>query len=216
MKCIIINEGGIDMDERDNMFWNSEESAKKEKAEFEATDGAPDALEDGEGFLFVNEYLVKEEHIKEFYCRSLRSPIFIIGCIISVIVVSGVTLWTLFVGFDAMWAFVGVIWLLYPLLRIYLCFRSISLYKQRLKESYGGELPPQTYCFLEDCVVNGENTTQKVFYVNIKKVILTKNLILLRTGSNLIHIIPRDSFVKGNEKDFLDFMRKKEIKIKGK
>ena len=174
------------------------------------------ASEDDDIIYFVNSYRVKEEHIKEFYLRSLLSPVFITGCVISFIVVIGVVLWTLFVGFDAMWTFVGAVWLFYPLFRIYTCFRSISLYKLRLKESYGGELPPQEYCFLDDCVVNGKDENQRLSYEDIKKVILTKNLILLRTGSKLNHIIPRDSFMKGTEKEFLDFMRSKGIKVKGK
>ena len=205
------------MDENNNLFWNSDEAGEDTVDNNSLADTSYRSAEaEGDHYLFVNSYRVKEEHIKEFYFSSLRSVSFIIWCIVAVVVVIGVVLYTIFSGFDPLWTFAGVLWALYPIFRLYVCLRSISLYKMRLKESYGGELPQQVYCFLEDRVVNEENKNQMICYGDVKRVILTKNLILLRTVSKLNHIIPRDSFVKGNEKDFLDFMRGKGIKIKGK
>ena len=165
--------------------------------------------------VFINKYKVYDKYFKEFYLNSLVSPIFIISCIISVIIVSCAIYLNVVSGFDLFWTCAGIIWFIIPIYRIYTYFRAIGISKARLMESYGGEIPTQSYYFLEDCVMNEENKNQRMIYSDITKVILTKNLILLRTKSQLNHIIPRDSFVKGTEKDFLNFMHCKGIKVKG-
>ena len=134
------------MDENNNLFWNSDEAGEETVDNNSLADTSYRSAEaKGDRYLFVNSYRVKEEHIKEFYFSSLRSVSFIIWCIVAAAVVIGVVLYTIFSGFDPLWTFAGVLWALYPIFRLYVCLRSISLYKMRLKESYGGELPQQVY-----------------------------------------------------------------------
>ena len=85
------------MDENNNLFWNSDEAGEETVDNNSLADTSYRSAEtEGDHYLFVNSYRVKEEHIKEFYFSSLRSVSFIIWCIVAVVVVIGVVLYKIF------------------------------------------------------------------------------------------------------------------------
>lgn len=51
-------------------------------------------------------------------------------------------------------------------------------------------------------------------YYQLKKVIQTKNLILLQTNANLVHILHKQGFSPASCEDFLQFLRSKGLKVK--
>lgn len=51
-------------------------------------------------------------------------------------------------------------------------------------------------------------------YADIKKTMQTKNLILLQSEANLLYILRKDTFTKGNAKEFVAFLQGKGVKIK--
>ncbi len=57
-------------------------------------------------------------------------------------------------------------------------------------------------------------SVNRIPYSKIKKVIQTKNLILLRSEANLVYIFCKDTFSKGTPDEFLTFLSKKGLKVK--
>lgn len=66
--------------------------------------------------------------------------------------------------------------------------------------------------FTDEKAVNasrGMESRIELDYADIKKVVVTKNLIVLVTKAKLGHMLRRDSFTVGDEKGFLEFIEQK-------
>lgn len=57
-------------------------------------------------------------------------------------------------------------------------------------------------------------TVSTLQLTDIKKAVKTKNLILLYTKTNLIYPLSKNGFSKGSEKEFIDFLKSKNISVR--
>ncbi len=58
-----------------------------------------------------------------------------------------------------------------------------------------------------------DETPQRVEFKSFKKVMQTKNLILMRSQAKLIYIFPKEYFIKGTPDEFIGFLKSKGFKV---
>ena len=100
---------------------------------------------------------------------------------------------------------------LFILFQFYVYFKSVN---NMMKRDYeiSGDNPLREEMFATDEFIRNTVSTGSVYeipYSKIKKVVKTKNLILLLSKANLIYIFRKDSFAKGTPAEFLAFLREK-------
>lgn len=100
--------------------------------------------------------------------------------------------------------------------QIYKYFKSISVWKKRRDEL--GQNSSSKISVSRDKLYIYRNPDDEepteVSFDNMKKVILSKNLILIRSAGNMLYIFPKDSFTVGTPESFLEFLKEKGLKIR--
>lgn len=94
--------------------------------------------------------------------------------------------------------------------------RQVNLMLKRDREALGGEVTlvtTVTDTHIQSTVNNGSTNT--VNLTDVKKVVQTKNLILVCTKAKLVFILHKDTFKDRNKDEFLAFMKSKGIKVNG-
>ncbi len=95
---------------------------------------------------------------------------------------------------------------------------SVSSMLKRDREAFGGEVTVQTVVTdtcVRQTIANGpNNAANETKLSNIKKVVQSKNLIILWTNANLLYIFHKDTFGARGKDEFLAFLRGKGIKVK--
>ncbi len=164
--------------------------------------------------LFENKFVRDEEYVKELYRKYFFCTPVVVICHV---------VWAFYFA----WGIYGIIfdWVLYltrlilPLIYlayiILMYFIRVKIIAKRDKESYGGPLEIISVVTHEkiDCM-NSAGTKYNLNYVDIKKVVKTKNYIHLVSKTNLVYSFKRDGFSVGNETYFLNFLKSKGIKVK--
>ena len=104
---------------------------------------------------------------------------------------------------------------LYFLCQFYCYFYQVNIMIKRDFEVHGKEIRVETIV-TNEYIQNTASTgaVNKLEFDKIKKASHTKNLILLRTNTNLIFVLRKDTFTKGNKDDFVHFLSSKGIKTK--
>ncbi len=101
------------------------------------------------------------------------------------------------------------------ILPLYAYIRQVNIVVKRDKEVHGKEIEVTTVVtdeFIQQTASTG--SINKITFDNIKVVIQTKNLILLRSKANLLYIFRKDMFIVGDESEFISFLKNKGIKVK--
>ncbi len=94
-------------------------------------------------------------------------------------------------------------------------FQNTKTLISREKEMNGGDFFEITTAVTDYNIIQStEKSESKIEFTSIKKVILTKNLIILMTKSKLGFILKLNSFTLGTPDELLDFLRSKGFKIK--
>lgn len=104
---------------------------------------------------------------------------------------------------------------LFLVFQIYCYYRQVNLMVKRDDEVHGKEVSVKTIVtndYIQSTASTGAVIDLK--YDKIKNSVQTKNLILLRTRTNLFYIFRKDTFTKGSKDDFIAFLTGKGIKVK--
>ena len=101
-----------------------------------------------------------------------------------------------------------------PLLQFYLYHRAAKTVIKRDNEINNGAAMDIKTIATEQFIQSTSSTgsVNKIPYFKIKKVIQTKNLILLCSEAKFIYIFPKTTFTKGTSDEFVVFLRQKGLK----
>ena len=167
--------------------------------------------------LFENKYTNDKETIKEYLIYSFwKRPSAIVSNILLV------CMFMFFLSFYLSWnastdnkyfSLFFMLWILIVWTVVLVRFlMSLRLAIRRNLEMNEGKPPVFNYLIFEDkidlCFGTSESKSSIVFAL-IKKVAVTKNLILLITKAKLLVILRKDSFTKGTYDEWLRFLREK-------
>ena len=106
---------------------------------------------------------------------------------------------------------------LFVAIQFYCYFHQVNIMVKRDNEVHGKEINVETT--VTDSYIQNVASTGSVYqigYDDIKNAVQTKNLILLRSKSNLIYIFDKNTFDIGTKEEFLLFLTSKGIKVRGK
>lgn len=166
--------------------------------------------------LFENTHVRTKELAKEIYGYFyFRRKLYIFGWI-----VCGLSFVTNLVCAIFGDSYSTTIFILAPfivLLPLYAYLRQVNIMVKRDKEVHGKEIEVTTVVtdeFIQQTASTG--SVNKITFDNIKVVIQTKNLILLRSKANLLYIFRKDTFIVGDKSEFISFLKNKGIKVKRK
>lgn len=166
--------------------------------------------------LFVNVYVRNDAVMKEYLGKMLlRRPIDIIFYIFAgIYLVESIITWFWLEYFQLhIWLMIAVV----VLLKFVGYRRSLKLTLQRDMELNGGEPVQLCTTVSEGGLVCRTNVdAPEVPFSSVKKVVQTKNLIILISKARLAFVLTRDGFTKGTAQELLQFLRGKGIKVKGK
>lgn len=165
--------------------------------------------------LFENTYVRNKVLVKELYAfYFFRRPLIIVSYIVLALSIP-LHLYNYFMsGWDAVHSLL-VLLIFYFFLRIPLYFHQVNTVLKRDRELFDGEISISTVVtdqYLEGTGPDG--AVNRLSFEKIKKAYQTKNLILLRSKSNLVFIFRKDTFTRGSVDEFKAFLRSKRIKIK--
>jgi hypothetical protein len=98
--------------------------------------------------------------------------------------------------------------------QFYLYFKSVNAMVKRDSEVNSDNLIHVDTIVTDEFIRNTASTgsVNEIPYFKIKKVIKTKNLILLWSKANLIYIFHKDTFTKGSTIEFIELLRDKGFK----
>ena len=168
--------------------------------------------------LFENRYIRTSEDIKEAYkyqffkrtsrvvLYALMAAMWILYIVMSVISGDFSPLTIFMITFIPIWF----------ALMFFIYLRSVKIHNARESEMLGGK-PLEIEFSANDegiCIKASDGSDISLYYSQIKMVVRTKNLIIIVTKANLMHILRKDSFTVGNEEDFLHFMLENRVKVK--
>ena len=163
--------------------------------------------------LFENSHVRNKELAKEVYGyyyfkRKIMVALYII---LTLSFVDSLLIWI----FEGMFGVALVLVPAYFLFVIYLYLNRVNQMVKMDAESFGKEVTV-SITVTEDHLEHTASTggVAKTEITNVKKVIVTKNLILLHTKANLIYIFRKDSFAKGTEAEFMAFLKYKGFKVR--
>lgn len=164
--------------------------------------------------LFENSYVRDEKLIKEIYrYEYFRRKLLIIFDIVMILcLLSNILI--LVVEKKCYWG-VFILAPLYFLYKFFCYWRQVRIIIKRDQEVHGKEISVETIV-TNEYIQNTASTgaVNQLAYENIRNVVQTKNLILLRSEANLVYIFRKDAFTKGNVEDFIKFLKDHEIKVK--
>ena len=164
--------------------------------------------------LFENSYTRNKQLAKEIYCYIYftRKSIAIPFALLLISFISNILFGVLYNSFSMV---VLIIVPLFFLFQFYLYFHHVNAMIKRDIEVHGKGISVETIVtdeFIQNTASTG--AVNKLEYDKIKKVIQTKNLILIWSKANLIYIFRKDAFTKGTEAEFIMFLKDKGVKIK--
>ena len=164
--------------------------------------------------LFENSYTRDEKLIKEIYSYEyFRRKLLIIFDIVMILcLLSNILI--LVVEKKCYWG-VFILAPLYFFYKFFCYWRQVRIIIKRDQEVHGKEISVETIVtneYIQNTASTG--TVNKLEYENIRNVVQTNNLILLRSKANLIYIFQKDAFTIGNAEDFIKFLKDKGIKVK--
>lgn len=134
---------------------------------------------------------------------------FILGVLYFILDISGLIVTT---SMYWLWIAISLIWYVLLLFRYNINVKTVIL---RDLEIHGK--PIEVTASVTDEVIRYKQSTGselQLNYIDIKKVIQTKQYIYLRSKTNLLYPFKKDSFSIGNEKEFITFLRNKGMKLK--
>lgn len=164
--------------------------------------------------LFENSYTRDEKLIKEIYrYEYFRRKLLIIFDIVMILcLLSNILI--LVVEKKCYWG-VFILAPLYFLYKFFCYWCQVRIIIKRDQEVHGKEISVETIVtneYIQNTASTG--TVNKLEYENIRNVVQTNNLILLRSKANLVYIFQKDAFTIGNAEDFIKFLKDKGIKVK--
>ena len=162
--------------------------------------------------LFENHYIRDEAMFREFFRRTqLLSPASIIGYLCcGYLLFNFIVAWAVLGYFELYLllfaaGLLGFYWLLYR--------RSIKLTMNRELEMSSGKPLEQRLVVTEDCFIGYAPTSSvEIPFDSVKKVLQTRNLILVCTKAKQAFVFPKATFTKGTPEEFLAFLKSKGIK----
>lgn len=164
--------------------------------------------------LFENSYVRNKELAKELYRYFYFQRKWLVVCYVLIFLSFFVNI--LISIFDKTYNWSILIFTpLFFLFQLYCYFHQVSRMIKRDYEVHHKEISVDTIV-TNDYIqsVSSAGGVIKLEYNNIKYVVQTKNLILLRTKANLLSIFRKDTFKKGTKEDFISFLISKGIKVK--
>lgn len=165
--------------------------------------------------LFKNKYARNKEIVKELYRYQYfqRGFFMFFNTLICLSVLANIVIILLGVLSAISNLILGLLLLFYP---VFCYFTQVKMLLKRDKEIFGKE--PEIEVIITDEYMKDANNekTAPIEFDKIKVVKQTKNLILIRTKARLIYILPKDTFTVGSKDEFIDFLRKKGVVVKGK
>lgn len=164
--------------------------------------------------LFTNSYTRDEKLIKEIYRYEYfrRKLLIIFDIVVILSLLSNILI--LVVEKKCYWG-VFILAPLYFLYKFFCYWRQVRIIIKRDQEVHGKEISVETIVtneYIQNTASTG--TVNKLEYENIRNVVQTNNLILLRSKANLVYIFQKDAFTIGNAEDFIKFLKDKGIKVK--
>ncbi len=164
---------------------------------------------------FENSCRFSKENLLEMTKR-IRKPstIYLLVCSAVLLVCSAVLffyLYDLTRGFAAL--FLALFFIFFSLFQPRL---SVSRLLKQYRELYHAEIVSDV-AFFDDYLFSTSEQTKgetKTDYTQIKRVMRTQHLYLLRLGAQVVYLVDRDGFTKGNAADFEAFIREKAIRAK--
>lgn len=165
--------------------------------------------------LFENKYTMTKAVLREFYWKAGH---YLIICILSCI---AILCGALIAAFDDQpGRFFLLIWVLvFTALMVLLFFIMVNLTYKRMAEQAPCKPFQAYYSFYDDKIIGGfvdSETRTSLDYSTVKKTIVSKNLIILKTRANVGYILRRDSFTLGTEEAFMAFINGKISENKAK
>ena len=164
--------------------------------------------------LFENSYERSKEVIKELYRkiyfrRPLNLVIYVVlGCIAVLNIVKAL--------YGMNFSFGGCVYvILFFLMQLVMCRNSVSTAMAREREKFGPETLKVRTLVTQEGIQSfyGEKTAEPIPFSQIKKVWITKNLILLHTRSRLMLIFHKNNFTVGTQEEFLKYLRENGLKV---
>lgn len=165
--------------------------------------------------LFENSYIRDKKHYKELYNYFFfRRPAMIICHIIILIVLITTSVDVILFGWIDNYAF-SLVMIFIVILRILNYFLQVNSVVKRDREMFDGS-PSVKITVTEEYIEHtlADSITTQMKFDKIKRGIETKKLIMLRSKANLVYILPKECFSKGNAEELKEFIRGKGIKIK--
>lgn len=162
--------------------------------------------------LFINSYTMTKEVLREFHWRASRFRLVFILMATALVMVCAATIPGLISGEGKQQIFLLVMVLICCGLMAFSYFFTVNMNWKRVSEQANGKPVRAIISFTEENAVNeteGLDSRVVLEYASVKKVIVTKNLIILMTRARLGHILRRDSFTKGAEEEFMKFINAK-------
>lgn len=166
--------------------------------------------------LFENVYVRDEKLLKEYLKRlMLRRPIdYFLYIIAGIYFIECAVMWF---WLEYINPFVLILLAAVIALKVVGYHRSVKLALQRDLELNGGEPVKLEVAVTEDAIrAQTRVDAPEIPFSSIKKVIQTKNLIVLISKARLAFVLTKDGFTRGTAAEFLQFLRNKGIKVKGK
>ena len=157
---------------------------------------------------FINRYTMTKEMIREFQWKVGRFNVLAILCAVAVVTSTLSAIFNTGSGRFSLLIFT----VFFTALLALMFFMSANGTWKRIVEQSGGAPREETVAFTEEQAYNDSAATGgrvNIDYASLKKVIVTKNLIVLKTKAKLGYILRRDSFVLGTEKEFMAFISAK-------
>lgn len=154
--------------------------------------------------MFENKFTITKDIIREYQMAFWfhRKQIKVLGAILSIIIVASIFLMKYFILFD-----IGLI--LFAASLLYVRIRNeINLEYQRYQTIYKNHEITAHYRFDKAItIINDINGKENETALStIVKLIESKHMYILLLKANIIVPIKKDAFMKGNEKDFKEFI----------
>jgi len=156
--------------------------------------------------MFENEYTITKELIKEYVNNFLCKKYSIIGYIIAIL---GLIMF-LFTK-DLIMLIVAFVCILAAILTPITATKQLFENSKRLNN---GKIEKTYIKFAENIIMDEGKAHFEFEYAQIKKVLQTKNFIILKTSNQTAILVLKEGFVKGNKEQFITFINEKIMKNK--
>jgi len=172
--------------------------------------------------LFENSHVRDKATVKEMYgyeCFKKPTKIVIFALLaFFVILYVGVIIWEyVYFGIWSMEYWIFVPYLIIPILEFLKYKVSVKTTLKRDLEMFG-KPADGTFKVTSDSIIGeaSNGAVTETGFDKIKSAAQTKNLIVLRSKANLLYVFRKDGFSIGTKEDFVDFLKNKGIKVRGK